>query len=69
MVTGSVRIVVIVGVLIGAAILGGIIGAGIDFITGDTGWWGVCGLAGLMAGEIAVAVMVEGKGSRANAQP
>lgn len=67
MVSGGVRMVIIVGVLVGAALLGGIIGAGIDFLSGNAGWWGVCGLAGLIAGSIVVAVMIERDDSRAHA--
>lgn len=62
MVTGPAKLVVLAGILIGLAVLGAIIGAGIDYATGNAGWWGAIGLAGLMAGMIAVSVVVEGTG-------
>lgn len=65
MVSGQVKAVIIVGVLIGATLLGAIIGAGIDYASGDAGWWGVVGLIGLISGVIATSVIVEGTGARA----
>jgi len=65
MLSRQVKAVVIVGVLIGATLLGGIIGAGIDYASGDAGWWGVVGLIGLISGVIAAGVIVEGTGAPA----
>ena len=62
MLSGQVKAVVILGVLIGATLLGGIIGAGIDYASGNAGWWGVVGLIGLISGVIASSVIVEGTG-------
>jgi hypothetical protein len=52
MVAGGSKAVLVVGILIGAAVLGGLIGAGVDFAAGNQGWWGVGGLIGLMAAAI-----------------
>jgi hypothetical protein len=60
MVSGSARAVLLIGIVVGAAIIGGIIGAGVDFITGAQGWWGVGGLGGLMISGIVAARVVEG---------
>ncbi|MGI8970548.1 MAG: hypothetical protein ACR2HB_07565 [Dehalococcoidia bacterium] len=53
----------IAGITIGAALIGGIIGAGIDFATGNAGWWGAGVLAGLMGAALAVSRLVEGAGT------
>jgi hypothetical protein len=65
MIPGQVKAVIILGVLVGATLLGGIIGAGVDYVTGNAGWWGVIGLIGLISGVIATAVIVEGTGAPA----
>jgi hypothetical protein len=61
MVSGGAGTVLLVGVVAGATLAGGIIGAGIDFVTGNQGWWGVCALSGLMIGGIACARIAEGR--------
>lgn len=61
-ITGAARGVLLLGVLVGLALLGGIMGAGIDYAAGDAGWWGLGALAGLMAGAIIAAVLVEDSG-------
>lgn len=64
MVSDSALAVTLAGILVGSALFGGIVGAGIDFVTGNQGWWGVCALAGLMIGAIVTAVLLEGRGHR-----
>ena len=61
MVSGAARTVLLAGVVLGATIAGAIIGAGIDFVTGNQGWWGVGGLGGLMIGGMVGARIVEGR--------
>lgn len=51
----------IVGILIGTTLLGGLIGAGIDFASGNQGWWGVGALIGLVAAIIIDSTLVEGR--------
>jgi len=53
--------VFLAGVVLGAMIAGGILGAGIDFVLGNQGWWGVGGLGGLMIGGVLSARIVEGR--------
>jgi hypothetical protein len=60
MVSGSARTVLLVGIVIGAAIVGGIIGAAADFALGTQGWWGAGILGGLMIASLVVARLVEG---------
>jgi hypothetical protein len=62
MVSGGARGVLMAGVVLGAAIVGAIIGAGIDFFSGNQGWWGVGLLGGLMIGGITDARLLEGAG-------
>jgi hypothetical protein len=62
MLTGSTRAVTLAGVPIGLALLGGMIGAGLDFVIGTQGWWGVGVLIGLMAGATVDGILVEGRG-------
>ena len=64
MVSDSALAVTLAGILVGGTLFGGIVGAGIDFVTGNQGWWGVCALAGLMIGATVTAVLVEGRGRR-----
>ena len=61
MVSGGARMVFLAGVVLGAMIAGGILGAGIDFVLGNQGWWGVGGLGGLMIGGVLSARIVEGR--------
>ncbi len=62
MLTGSAQAVTLAGVVIVLALLGGIIGAGLDFVIGNQGWGGVGVLIGLMAGATADSILVEGRG-------
>lgn len=61
MVSGGARAVLLIGVVLGAAILGAIIGLGVDFAFGTQGWWGVGGLGGLMVAGIIDSRIVEGR--------
>ncbi len=61
MISGSARAVLMAGVLIGLTVLGGIIGAGLDFVAGSQGWWMALGLIGLIAGASIDAVLIEGR--------
>jgi hypothetical protein len=61
MITGGARAVLLAGVTVGAAILGGIIGVGIDFVMGTQGWWGVGALGGLMVAGVIDTRIVEGR--------
>jgi len=54
-----------VGWLYAATGVGGIIGAGIDYASGNAGWWGVAGLIGLISAVIASSAIVEGTGTAA----
>jgi hypothetical protein len=65
MVSGSAQAVLLVGVVLGATILGGIVGAGADFVLGTQGWWGVGALGGLMLGSIVDTRLVEGNAKSA----
>ena len=67
MISGGTKAVLIAGILIGAVLLGGIIGAAIDYVVSNSGWWGVGALGGLFAGMIAVSVVIEGRGPRRRA--
>jgi hypothetical protein len=62
MVSGGARGLMIAAVVIGAAIVGAMLGAGIDFFTGNQGWWGVGLLGGLMTGVVVDARILEGVG-------
>jgi hypothetical protein len=59
MVSGGTRAVLLIGVALGLTIAGGLVGAAIDFVSGNQGWWGVCALAGLMAAGVADATIAE----------
>lgn len=59
MVTGGAKVVLIIGILIGATLFGGLVGAGIDFVTGNQGWWGVVGFIGLMSAAMIDATLIE----------
>jgi ABC-type multidrug transport system permease subunit len=59
MISGSARSAVLAGLLIGLTVLAGAIGAGVDFVAGNQGWWMVLGLVGLMAGASIDAVLIE----------
>lgn len=59
MVAGSGRPLVLAGLVVGLMVLGGLIGAGIDFAGGSQGWWGVLGLFGLMTGASLAAALIE----------
>ena len=59
MVSGGARGILLAGVIIGCAIVGAMLGAGLDFFTGNQGWWGVGLLAGLMVGGILDARILE----------
>ena len=61
MVSGGARGILLAGVVIGFAIIGAMLGAGIDFFTGNQGWWGLGLLAGLMVGGILNARILEGR--------
>ncbi|HTE85390.1 MAG TPA: hypothetical protein VK821_11710 [Dehalococcoidia bacterium] len=61
MVSAGARAVLLAGVVAGATILGGITGAGIDFVLGTQGWWGVGVLGGLMIAGVIDARIVEGR--------
>jgi hypothetical protein len=58
MVSGGSRAVLIAGIVVGAALLGGLVGAGIDFVSGNQGWWGVGALIGLMSGGVVDAALL-----------
>ena len=58
MVSGSSKAVLIVGILVGALLLGGLVGAGLDFVSGNQGWWGVGALIGLMSAAMADTVLL-----------
>ena len=59
MVSGGTRAVLIVGVVLGLTIAGGLVGATIDFLSGNQGWWGVCALAGLMTAGVVDVTIIE----------
>jgi hypothetical protein len=59
MVSGGSKAVLMTGIVIGAVVLGGVIGAGIDFASGNQGWWGVGALLGLMSAGILDAIILE----------
>jgi hypothetical protein len=61
MVTGSARAVMLIGLLLGLTLLGGVIGAGVDYAAGNQGWWAVLGLVGLVAGASIDAIAVDGR--------
>ena len=61
MVSGGSGAILLAGIVAGAALVGGIAGAGIDFVTGNQGWWGVCALSGLMIGVIVCTRLAEGQ--------
>lgn len=62
MLSTNTRAVLIAGIVIGAALVGGILGSGVDYLSGNAGWWGVGVLAGLLAAAVAVSALVEGTG-------
>ena len=61
MVSGGSRMILIASVLVGTALLGGIVGAGIDYASGNSGWWGAGALAGIIVAALAASAIVEGR--------
>jgi len=64
MVSGGSKTVLLTGIVIGAVLLGGLVGAGIDFASGNQGWWGVGAMIGLMSAGVADAALLAKSGGR-----
>jgi len=62
MISGGSKTVLLTGIIIGAVLLGGLVGAGIDFASGNQGWWGIGALIGLMSAGITDATLLAREG-------